>query len=219
MQRARKVLTEFDGKEAGPMALKDLPISSTRRRRKSFSAPNTSTLFASTTCTACFRPSLICQVVRLTFQCSCETIERESDAYVYWREFKGTPLHDEPPPSRNELCSVRFFELAGFLGQKGLAWQWNSDLVGRWEPKKAKEIRPGMTLLLANSQGGYDKDLGWTGKASDKPSVITEPHATKRQEALNDELLSETDYWLSVPDHLRDAEAEGPRHRQRVSIQ
>jgi CRISPR-associated endonuclease/helicase Cas3 len=208
MQRARKVLTEFDGKEAGPMALKDFADRLDEKRKKELFRSEHIYVIRQQDVHGLFSTEPDLAGGQTDISMFVRNIERESDAYVYWREFKSAPSRDESPPSRNELCSVRFFELASFLGQKGVAWQWNSDLVGRWEPKRAKEIRPGITLLLANSQGGYDQDLGWTGKASDKPAVIAEPRAARRQEALNDELLSETDYWLSVPDHLRDAEAE-----------
>lgn len=136
-------------------------------------------------------------------------IERETDVYVYWRDFKGIPERHEPPPSRNELCPVRCFTaLKDFLGQKGVAWQWNYEGKGEWQAKRANEIKPGMTLLLATSQGGYDRDVGWTGRAADKPEAHLEPANIKPQDALDDDLLSETDYWLTVPDHLRDTEAE-----------
>jgi len=140
-------------------------------------------------------------------------IERESDVYVYWRDFKGEPLRDEPPPSRNELCPVRWMDLKGFLEKKGsVAWQWSSDGnrgTGQWEAKWAGEIRPGMTLLLAISQGGYHKDFGWTDNPSDKPAAIIDPQNLKPQESLADELPSLTEYgWWTVPNHLRDTKAE-----------
>jgi CRISPR-associated endonuclease/helicase Cas3 len=133
-------------------------------------------------------------------------IERDADVYVYWRDFQSRPSRDEPPPSRNELCPVRFFRMKDLLGQRGIAWQWNSE-VGEWESKRAGEIRPGMTLLLARRQGGYHKDFGWTGKPSDRPVVLLDQNAAKPQESLRDDMPSQTD-WLSVPDHLQDTKAE-----------
>lgn len=140
-------------------------------------------------------------------------IERESDVYVYWRDFKGEPSRDEPPPSHNELCPVRWLDLKSFLERKGsVAWQWNSEGnkgKGRWESKRHSEIRQGMTLLLATNQCGYRKDLGWTGISSDKPSAVIDPQNTKPQESLADEPLSLTERgWWSVADHLRDTKAE-----------
>jgi CRISPR-associated endonuclease/helicase Cas3 len=139
-------------------------------------------------------------------------IERESDVYVYWRDFKDEPASNEPPPSRIELCSVRWLDLKSFLGKKGVAWQWNTEGgkgKGQWEPRRAEDIRPGMTLLLATRQGGYHKDFGWTGSASDKPLAWIDPQNIKPQESLADELPSLIEHgWWSVENHLRDTRAE-----------
>ena len=130
--------------------------------------------------------------------------EREADVQVYWRAFEEEPERDMPPPYHEELCTVRCFELTNFLGKRGFAWEWNSE-VGKWEKRYTSEIRPGMTLLLARAQGGYDENLGWTGVVRHKPTPY-EPF-TKPQEFLDDDLPSQTDWW-SLPDHLRDAQAE-----------
>jgi len=140
-------------------------------------------------------------------------VERESDVYVYWRDFKAEPLREEPPPSQSELCPVRWLDLKAFLEKKGsVAWQWNTEGKrgrGQWDSKRPGDIRPGMTLLLAITQGGYHKDFGWTGNSSDKPSAVTNPQNLKPQESLADELPSLTEYgWWSVANHLRDAKAE-----------
>jgi CRISPR-associated endonuclease/helicase Cas3 len=148
-------------------------------------------------------------------------IERESDVYVYWRDFKGEPSRDEPPPSRDELCPVRWLHLVGFLERKGSgAWYWNGERRkgrGQWEPRRAREIRPGMTLLLTTSQGGYHKDLGWTGDPSTKKFGWTvdpdEPSASlralDRQDSLADESPSLSEHgWWPLADHLRDAQSE-----------
>jgi len=130
--------------------------------------------------------------------------EREADVQIYWRAFKGEPERYMPSPYRDELCMVRFFELAHFLGKRGFAWEWNHE-VGKWAKRYAWEIRPGMTLLLALAQGGYDERLGWTGDVHHKPTPY-EPF-TQPQEFLDDDLPSQTDWW-SLPDHLRDTQAE-----------
>jgi CRISPR-associated endonuclease/helicase Cas3 len=108
---------------------------------------------------------------------------------------------------------VRWLDLKGFLERRGsVAWQWNSEGNkgrGQWDSKRPAEIRPGITLLLAITQGGYHKGFGWTGNTSDKPSAVIDPQNIKPQESLADELPSLTEYgWWSVSNHLRDAKAE-----------
>jgi CRISPR-associated endonuclease/helicase Cas3 len=209
LKNARLELEKLDGQEVGPLALRSYADSlSPQRKAELFRYEHTYVLrqhdlhgLFSTEADLAGGYTDVSMFVR--------NIERETDVYVYWRNFKGKPERREPPPSRDELCPVRFVSLMQFLEKtKGTAWLWNYEGKGEWQAKRAKEIKPGMTLLLAVSQGGYNEDSGWTGKATDKPVVQTESSNSQPQEALDDELLSETDYWLTVPDHLRDTEAE-----------
>lgn len=133
--------------------------------------------------------------------------DRNVDAQVFWRDFspKRASRLDEPQPQRDELCAVPFFELRRFLGDKGAAWEWNSE-SSRWERRRSTDIWPGMTLLLPISTGGYSDELGWTGIGSDKPTV----HAVESPESsgLAEDPDSQTEHWYSLSDHLADVEAE-----------
>src|SRR5205823_4264979 len=75
--------------------------------------------------------------------------DRNADVQVFWREFdpNAGPSGDEPGPQRDELCSVPFYELSRFLGDKGKAWEWNFE-AGAWERRRRDNVFPGMTLLL-----------------------------------------------------------------------
>jgi len=131
--------------------------------------------------------------------------ERNADVYVFWRQFEGNkPGQDQPLIDRDELCPVPFYDLQSFLGDKDNAWEWNGE-TAEWERRRAKDIRPGMTLLLHVDQGGYHKESGWTGRLHDKPSIYEV--GEEEQEGLKSEPASQAG-WLSVPNHLRDVEAE-----------
>lgn len=134
--------------------------------------------------------------------------ERNADVYVLWRAFEGDkPEADQPAVHRDELCSIPIYDLAAFLRDKGYAWEWNGEIAD-WERRRAKEIRPGMTLMLHVTQGGYHSEHGWTGRSEDKP-LPYEP-GEKGQDDLQSEPGSQTD-WLSLPDHLSDTEGEARR--------
>jgi CRISPR-associated endonuclease/helicase Cas3 len=134
--------------------------------------------------------------------------DRNVDAQVFWRDF--SPKHawrlDEQPPNRDELCTVPFFELRRFLGTKGGAWEWNAE-TNRWERRSAKDIWPGMTLLLPLSAGGYSDELGWTGVSNDKPTPLHVADA-KENVGLADEPDSQTDLWYPLSNHLADVKLE-----------
>lgn len=137
--------------------------------------------------------------------------DRNADVLLFWRVFdpKRGPASDESPPVREELCPVPFYELRKFLGDKAAAWEWDFE-DGRWLRRRKPDIYPGMTLLLANTQGGYSEELGWTGDASDLPSPITggAQRSWPGLDALASDPASQADTWVSLPQHLADAERE-----------
>ncbi len=127
--------------------------------------------------------------------------ERNTSVYVFWRD---EPTGDEPAPHADEICPVPVNEeLRKFLKDHE-AREWNGD-TEKWERRNANEVRPGMTLLLDRRDGGYRDDLGWTGKAEDRPTVETRRGSAP--DAASRDPWSESE-WYPLADHLRDAEAE-----------
>ncbi len=86
----------------------------------------------------------------------------DTDLQVFWREIADRPAEDAERPSAAELCSVPVGDLSRFL-EKKQGWVWDH-LEGVWARANPYRLRPGMTVLLASSAGGYDTALGWTGK-------------------------------------------------------
>jgi CRISPR-associated endonuclease/helicase Cas3 len=87
----------------------------------------------------------------------------EIDVQVFWRVVpKGGPDADEPLPDRRELCSVPVGQVREFLerlaGKKrGAAYVWDH-LDDDWAKLDPRQVRPGLTILLPASVGGYDWD-------------------------------------------------------------
>jgi CRISPR-associated endonuclease/helicase Cas3 len=208
LKNARKELEKLDGQEVGPLALRDYADNLPPQRKEELFRYEHIYVLRQHDLHGLFSTEADLAGGYTDVSMFVRNVERETDVYVYWRDFKGKPERREPPPSRDELCPVRFLALRDFLGQKGVAWLWSYEGKGEWQARRANEIKPGMTLLLATSQGGYSQHSGWTGHATDKPTALPERADSRPQDALDDELLSETDYWLTVPDHLRDTEAE-----------
>ncbi len=86
----------------------------------------------------------------------------DTDLQVFWRDIEQPPDESEERPSAEELCSVPVGDLSKFLGRRQ-GWVWDY-LEGAWTRASPHRLRPGMTVLLPCSSGGYDSDLGWTGK-------------------------------------------------------
>lgn len=101
------------------------------------------------------------------------TTELSSDVTVYFREFKDTPPSEMEEPAAEETVQVPSHLFSHFLkNAKRSAFLWDED-AERWQPIPAWEVVPGMTLLLPVSAGGYSNERGWTGDATDRPTVPT----------------------------------------------
>lgn len=115
----------------------------------------------------------------------------DTDLQLYWRDWpldnkrnKKTPPPlpdgeaDFPAPSRRELCSVSVAAMRDFLKklkkQDTTGWGWDP-LDKEWRAFRPDEVRPGMTVLLHVTAGGYDARLGWTGDSKHQPVQDVRP--------------------------------------------
>jgi CRISPR-associated endonuclease/helicase Cas3 len=140
----------------------------------------------------------------------------EADVTVFWRDWKGK---NSPPPKGEDLdgpdldlahegCPVPVFRLQAFLkSHNAAAWMWNDD-TEQWEPMERDELRPGMVVMLHRDVGGYDDNLGWTGKATDHLCDV--PRAGRGQ-ALKDEARTQIGSWVTLDMHLADARQEAEK--------
>lgn len=121
---------------------------------------------------------------------------------VFWRDFELQDHPVEPLPHRDELCPISL----GQWNKRRLkpAWYWDS-LAGEWQlqPKDATP-RPGMTLLLAAKDGGYNKQLGFVveGKAAKEHVSIVERKHQEQHEVFGDDWRSRGRVPVLLRDHL-----------------
>ena len=145
----------------------------------------------------------------------------DTDVQVYWREWdlKAFPNHPPipgqkdvqldafPGPQRAELCSVSVGGLKDFvdkLKQTSGAWTWDP-LTREWNSVGKGSVRPGMTILLHATTGGYDIELGWTQNPKHKPNAIEFPEAnTAPLDAMADDDAIGGGQPLSLTQHLKD---------------
>ncbi|MBI4192433.1 MAG: CRISPR-associated helicase Cas3' [Betaproteobacteria bacterium] len=128
---------------------------------------------------------------------------------VFWRNFSDNPNDPlQSPPARAELCPVSIGQAQGLT--KRAVYLWDS-LGRRWSKLGDKVVpRPGMTLLLKASEGGYDAELGFTlegkeGKA--KVDVIAAP-GKETTEAYAEDWRSRTSHPVALATHLSDVGRE-----------
>ena len=146
--------------------------------------------------------------------------DESADVTVFWREWRsGAELRRSegltgPAFARDEGCTVAIGRLRWFL-EKRNAWIWD-DRREAWEQVRARDIRPGMLVMLRRDDGGYSREQGWTGSKNDKLDDVPppgEPH-----ERFEDDRFSESGVWVALKDHLRDAEREAAHIVQAMNL-
>ena len=146
--------------------------------------------------------------------------DENADVTVFWREWgAGTRLGRSeelsgPAFARDEGCSVAVGRLREFLDGK-CAWRWD-DKLEAWERVHAREIRPGMVVMLRRDDGCYSRELGWTGRKSDK--LDETPPPGEPHERFEDDRYSENGGWVTLSDHLKDTEGEAVRIVEGINL-
>ena len=97
------------------------------------------------------------------------------DVAVLWRSLDNIEQKDTPAPHPDEICKVSIGDLRKLgSGERGwlLGLQRSRRRNGAWREIHLADrgIRPGDTVLLDVSVGGYDDELGWVGSGESKPS-------------------------------------------------
>lgn len=139
--------------------------------------------------------------------------DENADVTVFWREWqRNTELQRSealigPFFAQDEACTVTARRLQDFL-EKRSAWIWD-DKREAWESVRARDIRPGMLVMLRRDQGGYSHELGWTGSKADQ--LDNAPPPGEPYESFEGDRYSESGVWVTLTDHLKDTEREAER--------
>jgi CRISPR-associated endonuclease/helicase Cas3 len=129
---------------------------------------------------------------------------RDSDdlsVMVFWRDLRKGEIPDSciPGPSPEELCKAPIGDLFRFVEDKRTCWEWNH-LENTWG--RCTRPYPGSVLMIPVDEGGYDEQLGWTGKADHKPIPVEILKGAKKPEADDDEpLASAQNRPMSLEEH------------------
>lgn len=132
----------------------------------------------------------------------------EPDLDLHWENFGDVPPRDLPESRAEDRCRVSISAVRKFLADAKLtAWRWNT-LDGAWERVRASEVRAGGRYLLPASAGGYSDELGWTGDASDLPSVrsVVQGGAAPGETYDDEHRSFGASSWVSLRQHSGDVE-------------
>lgn len=137
------------------------------------------------------------------------------DLSVGWRAIGESGPHDDDPfPRAGELCPAPVHEVRDLV-RKGQA-VWAIDHLSqdaRWRRLRADEVRPGVVVVLAASDGGYTPGGGWdsTSRIPVVPVGCDDgPALVEVEEEVGDDHLSVGvpmgASWYGLSAHLADVE-------------
>lgn len=136
-------------------------------------------------------------------------VDEDLDVGIAWRDLSGDDpnVTNEPLPNREEVCPVPIWDKKELMALS--PWRWS--YVGRrWEQlSNAGHIVPGDLLLLETAAGGYDEELGWTGRAQDRVRPVGAAGSDDQTDSDADD--PQTVYpgrWITIEEHTAHVVAE-----------
>jgi CRISPR-associated endonuclease/helicase Cas3 len=130
----------------------------------------------------------------------------ETDVEVFWRLWDGNlPPTDLARPDRRELCPVPLGnELQDFLRKLhekknvfGYVWDHLDEI---WRRIDSRQLRPGLTILLSATAGGYSM-LGWDTNATSTVELVPARETGPEEGAAGDPESSGPGRPLKIVEH------------------
>ncbi len=126
----------------------------------------------------------------------------ERDLGVFWRQVgdgvRSIPLRQVGPVERGELCAAPIGEARKWLADR--TFYVLDYLEGTWAQGKARQLHPGLRVLVPVQAGGYSIERGWDPKAPG--TVVAPPKAVAAEDEVaqryDQSAESEQDDSLSI---------------------
>ncbi len=147
----------------------------------------------------------------------------DRDVAVAWLHAVDGKIPDSTPlPAASQRCSVPIPDAKHIVERR--AWWFDHLEVsettkrdGAWvRCKSARDIRPGMVVVIEADDGGYDPELGWSPKSKARVVPELEFHNGDTEDAAiafdtsvgGDPLSVDRPGWVGLAQHLEDVELE-----------
>jgi len=125
------------------------------------------------------------------------------DVGVAWRHFPENepPSKFEPVPTRSEVCPVPVWDKRKLVALA--PWRWSYSRR-RWEQVlNEDDLVPGDVVIVRSDTGGYDPELGWTGKKQGRVDPVLGIAPGKAADTDTDDRES-LGCWVTLQEHTRD---------------
>lgn len=135
----------------------------------------------------------------------------DAELLLFWRELpdgsNGPDPDGQPRPQAGELCRAGIGVATAFLSRRREAAFYWDGLSGRWTLLRDRRLHPGLTVLIANTAGGYDSALGFAADAKGPVPVLAPTGAEAEAPAQYDgDSRSFIGRCVGLAEHLADTE-------------
>ena len=134
---------------------------------------------------------------------------QNTDVQVFWRVLSDG-FEEQPGSLSGELCRASLKQIDDYnKKRKNTAPLYIWDILDRrWKRLAARNVRPGLMLMLEAREGGYDPEFGFYPQAKGEVPLI-EPEADSAEpEGNDDDLHIQADMAVEIETHLVDVEDE-----------
>ena len=132
------------------------------------------------------------------------------DVNVAWRALGTGRPGESGQPAVEELCPVPLGEDLRKWIATARAWRYDHLSEG-WVRASARDLRPGLVLIVDEMAGGYDPDTGWdpgrTGQVASLQGAYAFPGLIDSEEPFGgDAVTYASRKWVALAHHLQDVE-------------
>ncbi len=122
----------------------------------------------------------------------------QPDVFVFWRALDDArPSPGTVSPIDDEVCRISIGAAKRF---KATYWIFDP-LEERWMRRRSNELVPGATYLIAQEDGGYADDIGFTGTKDKKHDLSVMAPESPQPKGIDNESRSKSGSWITLADH------------------
>ena len=132
------------------------------------------------------------------------SLEEATDVSVSWRELASNKQPRNDKIKDDEICNVPIGDIKSKDACLKRVWTYNFR-EKKWEKTTPANIYPGQLVVIENTEGKYDKKLGWSTSSNDSVEDIkcmdSDSDPVTEEESHDDDQLSHMKRWITLNDH------------------
>lgn len=142
------------------------------------------------------------------------SVDETTDVHVFWRHWDARSQIPRFEHRGDEVCNVPLHDLVAFARRgSGRLLHRYDHAGGSWVPVRPGDVRPGQTLLISASHGGYTAEVGWDPESAEAVEPIIDDH-NGGGDSTGGDASSKAENEVTLCDHAAHVEGQVVRIQQ-----